>query len=143
MDKPVTPEKCQAIYYNLYTLLTYEEVAPSTYLREWPQTMRCDLYHDLSEVRRVTTSLLTEETMEKLDGCKPLDNIDVFNMNATKTSWRALHEASLWHSLDTSHKIRCLLVDKPREYLAARGLMTAPYAGFRAMLKRSRDRAIS
>jgi hypothetical protein len=127
-------EKCQSIYYNLYTLLTYKETTPSSYLREWLQTTRCDDVVGFKEFREVVEKHCTKATMKKIGDCDVLDQVDENRAESTMTHYRSWHKQHLWSALSAWNKTYYVCVEAPQEALAILGIIPFPYGGYRAAM---------
>lgn len=113
-------EKCQMLFYNLYTLLTYKETPPVVYIREWHHTKKCDRFFNFKPMRAAFEKEVTEEN---------LDDIHLY-----MERWRDQHEQKLWTALNSRYRCRYIFIDWPHEALSSIGWLTKPWAGFRSAL---------
>lgn len=92
----IKEDNCQAIYYNLFTLLTYKETIPQAYFHEWAQTFRCDRFTEFKHVRDATEKYVGIETMKNIYGVHVLSEEEESKAQFALTHYRQWHKGELW-----------------------------------------------
>ena len=137
----VLQERCQTIFYNLFVELNSArggESAP-VYARALMTTKRCDQFDDFKDVRRRFDEEIGQAACRVIDNFKETTE-DEARAVQSMMQYKTWHRDELWNALLWQRKARYLLWDGVHETLAAIGMLSVPYGGYRAALKLWKDR---
>lgn len=133
LNKPVTKDICQSIYWNLLQISKSSVALPTHFIKELEQTKRCDqVGYDFSLVRASYASHFNEQMADCDAYAKLLASLDnKFEYAATQT---VLHygiwtEQNLVEALSVWKKINFYTIYRAEKTLATIGIISSAIVG--------------
>ena len=121
--------KCQSIYWNLLKL-QQKDVYAASYLRELFKTYKCDTQSDLSELRKLHSDFLGEDLTDRVINYKT-NHEDEIKVAEAVNHYYYWSEKNLVDSLNIKNKIYYYTIEKSEQTLAALGIISATYGGWK------------